>query len=454
MPLHPIPEGKKLRLVVEPGPQTLSGCVMAQPSKNYTTRYLLAAALAPGTSIVRNVATSEDSHMMQKCLLQMGVGITRAENGDLHIKGVGGHPVQPAEPINPGNAGAVLRFLLGTAALLPEAQFVTDRQDSLGKRPNADLLDALEQIGCKVRSRNGCLPISIRGGKLRGGTIRVNGENSSQFVSSLLFLAPLVGEPVGIHVIGRLVSRAPVRQTLEVMRKSGIEIDVDPSLTRFSVRPQSYQSGTYQVNGDWPGSAALLAAATATRSDVVVQGLYDDEQGERHAAQALSEMGAFIEQRETAGAREVHVKAGDLNGIDFDGDLATDAVLALMGAACFAKGRTRFHNVRNLRIKECDRISEPIAELRKIGVQCWEGHETGDPDRDAIVIDGNPAGYDGGITVNGRRDHRVIMLETIVGLGCRQGLVITEAEHVAKSYPEFFAHMTALGAKLHLEAEE
>src|SRR5690606_8159999 len=95
------------------------------------------------------------------------------------------------------------------------------------------------------------------------------------------------------------------------------------------------------------------------------------------------------------------VSNGDLTAIEFDGDLATDAVLALMGPACFARGRTRFYNVSNLRIKECDRISDPLTELRKIGVKCWEGKQVGDHDPDAIIIDGCPEGYEGGVTVDG-----------------------------------------------------
>jgi 3-phosphoshikimate 1-carboxyvinyltransferase len=78
----------------------------------------------------------------------------------------------------------------------------------------------------------------------------------------------------------------------------------------------------------------------------------------------------------------------------------------------------------NVRIKECDRISEPIAELQRIGVRCWEGKEVGDPDADAIIIEGSPEGYEGGIEVDGHADHRVIMLLTIVGMGCRRGLRI------------------------------
>ena len=454
--------GRRCRAVVLPSEQVLRGTVFAQPSKNYTTRYLLACGLANGWSRLHNVAESEDSLMMRRALQQMGVCVRESVRKtcggmSLDICGVNGRPrLSSGESINPGNAGAVLRFLLGIGALLPEVAFVTDRPDSLGKRPHGDLLEALEQLGCRCESQNGgYLPIVLRGGRLHGGVVSVSGVKSSQYLSALLFLAPLVGDPVEIGVRDRLVSRAPVRQTLEVIRSAGVQVTWSDDLTRFSVMPSSYRGGEYLVNGDWPGSAALLAAAAVAGDHVVVSGLADDNQGEKACLEVLSQMGAAVESLAgpRAASNEVHVRRRPLAGVEFDGDRATDAVLALVGAACLASGRSRFHNIANLRIKECDRIREPVAQLRRLGVRCWEGREIADRDPDTIVIDGNPEGYEGGIDVDGCGDHRVIMLLTVVGLRCRRGLTIHGAEHVAKSYPGFFRHMSQLGARIRLEPE-
>jgi 3-phosphoshikimate 1-carboxyvinyltransferase len=458
-PLEVIP-GRPCRAIVLPADAPLTGTIPAQPSKNYTTRYLLAAGLAKGWSKLRNVADSEDSFMMRRALQQMGVAIPPPaldSCGSLSISlcGVDGKPsLSSADPINPGNAGAVLRLLLGIGALLPEVTFITDRPDSLGKRPHGDLLEALSQLGCRCESRGGgYLPITLRGGSLKGGAVRVSGARSSQYLSSLLFLAPLVGEPVEVEVSDRLVSKAPVRQTVEVIRAAGGEIDCSEDLMRYSVRPSSYRCGEYMVNGDWPGSSAILAAAAVAGRSVTVTGLADDNQGEKACVEVLAQMGADIEFAAGLQSPTGEVRAGhaQLMGVEFDGDRATDSVLAMLGAACLAAGRSRFHNISNLRIKECDRISEPIAQLRRIGVACWEGREIGDSDPDSIVVDGDPHGYDGGLEVDGCRDHRVIMLLTIVGLRCRRGLTICGAEHVAKSYPWFFRHMSMLGAQVRLE---
>lgn len=444
--------------IIFPATHPLSGLITAQPSKNYTTRLLLVAALADGESIVRNCATSDDARAMQRCLRQLGASIDVvgvAEGGiaeTLRIRGVGGKPrLQDDSPIDVGNAGAVLRLLLGISALLPTAILQTNHVNSLGKRPNSDLLKSLDQLGCRSESREGMLPITLHGGRLHGGRIQVSGARSSQFLSSLLFLAPLVGEQVVIEVVDGLVSKAPVRQTLEVIGRAGVHVQAREDLLEFIIEPQQYQTGEYEVNGDWPGSAAILAAAAVTGGEVTIDALRPDEQGEKECIGVLQQMGAAI-RLDTASSRAiVNPARAPLRGINFDGDLATDAVLALIGAASLAAGRMRVHNVSNLRIKECDRISEPIQELRKLGVHCWEGREIGDSDPDAIVVEGEPAGYTGGVELDGRGDHRVIMMLSIAGLCCKHPVHIRGAHHIAKSYPAFFQHLVQLGAEVKLE---
>lgn len=448
---------------IAPQAQRLEGFIWAQPSKNYTTRYLLAAALANGTSIVHNVATSEDATALQRCLGALGAKLElrgRFSPGsagasdtriDAIVHGTGGKlALKNDAALEVGNAGAVLRFLLAVCATLPRVHFVTDRPESLGKRPNDDLLAALEQLGCRCESQQGRLPITLYGGNLRGGRVEISGARSSQFLSGLLFLGPLLSEPLQIVVTDKLVSRPPVLQTIEVLEQFGIRLEHSQDLREFRTWPQAYRAGEFEVNGDWPGSAAILAAAAVTGSTVTINGLHDDNQGEKLAAEVLRRMGARVT---FSDSHRVTLVGGPLHGVEFDGDLATDAVLALVGAACFARGRSRFYNIANLRIKECDRISEPIEQLRRIGVHVWEGREIGDPDPDAIVVEGNPEGYAGGIEVDGRGDHRVIMLLTIVGLRCRHGLRIRGAQHVAKSYPMFFEHLRQLGADIILSEE-
>ncbi|MUG64740.1 3-phosphoshikimate 1-carboxyvinyltransferase [Paenibacillus campinasensis] len=416
--------------------EKLSGEIGALSSKNYTTRYLLVAALAEGTSTIYYPAHSEDSDAMRRCIQDLGATIVEDDEKAV-ITGFGSAPRDVAE-LNVGNAGAVLRFLMGIAALSSEVKFVNTYPDSLGKRPHDDLIDALEQLGVQVEHHNGRLPITIRGGKPKGGRITVSGEVSSQYLSALLFLTPLLPEDSEITVTGDLKSKVVVGQTLEVLAQAGITIEAADDYTSFRVPgQQSYKAQVYTVQGDYPGSAAVLAAAAVTQSDVTIRNLSEDsKQGERAIIDVLRTMEVPL----THENGNVRVQGnGKLKALEFDGDTATDAVLAMVAAAVFAKGTSRFYNVENLRYKECDRITDYLTELAKAGAQVEERQAE-------IIVHGRPEGVEGGVEINAHYDHRVIMALTVVGLRSRQPIRIKDAHHVAKSYPQYFDHLQALGA--------
>lgn len=424
-------------VIVRPTPE-LTGEIGALSSKNYTTRYLLVAALAEGTSTVYYPAHSEDSDAMRRCIADLGAVLDEDEE-KIVITGFGRRPKDVKE-LNVGNAGAVLRFLMAIASLCPDVTFVNTYPDSLGKRPHDDLIKALGQLGVEVEHNEGRLPIRIRGGAPKGGKIRVSGAVSSQYLSALLFLTPLLDEDSEIEVLDDLKSKVVVGQTLEVLEQAGIVIHASGDYMHFRVPGrQSYQAKTYTVQGDYPGSAAILAAAAITKSDVKVHRLAErSKQGERAVVDVLQMMDVPL----THSDGTVHVRGnGRLRPVEFDGDAATDAVLAMVAAAVFADGTSRFYNVENLRYKECDRITDFLQELKKAGANVEERQAE-------IIVHGRPAGLEGGVEINAHYDHRVIMALTVVGLRCRQPLVIKDAHHVAKSYPQFFDHIGSLGASV------
>lgn len=427
-------------VTIHPCPR-LSGRIVPPSSKNYTARCLLVSALAEGASTILRPAVSDDAEAMRRGLETLGAQLRQIDDR-LHVEGFGRHP-RSGQTIDPGNAGAVVRFLMAVSAMTRETRFVTSHHDSLGRRPHADLLRSLEQLGCLTESEGagGRLPIVIRGGegRIHGGKVEVSGAISSQFLSGLLFLAPLIGEDVEIEVTHGLKSKPLIRTTLGVLDQAGIRVEARTDLEHFWVPGgQRYRPREWTVNGDWPGASALLAAAAVTVGDVEVLNLHDDDQGERLAFDILQKMGAPMEHIGTTVAKR---KSAPLRGIEIDGDQMTDAVLALAAAAAFAEGTTRFVNVENLRHKECDRITDFLAALREAGVR-------GEERRDELIIHGDPSGYAGGVTVWGRGDHRVIMALTVLGLRCASPITVTGAEHVAKSYPAFFADLRALGARI------
>ncbi|CAG7622371.1 3-phosphoshikimate 1-carboxyvinyltransferase [Paenibacillus allorhizosphaerae] len=431
-----------MKAVVKPTGR-LEGTINALSSKNYTTRYLLIGALADGTSTVYYPAHSEDSDAMRRCIRDLGADV-QEDDTKMTIRGFGKHPKHVKE-LNVGNAGAVLRFLMSTAAFCPEVTFINAYPNSLGKRPHDDLIDSLQQMGVQVEHNEGKLPITIRGGHPRGGKITVSGNVSSQFLSSLLFMTPLLEEDTEITVLHDLKSKVIVGQTLEVIAQAGITIEASDDLMYYKIPgKQKYAPQEYVVQGDYPGSAAILAAAAVTNSDVKVLRLAENsKQGERAVVDVLRAMGVNLTHENDV----VHVLGNQtLKAGEFDGDHFTDGVLAMVAAAVFAEGTSRFYNVENLRYKECDRITDFVTELRKAGADVEERQSE-------IIIRGRPQGVAGGVEINAHYDHRVIMALTIVGLRSEQGLIINDAHHVAKSYPQYFDHLLSLGAQIELVKE-
>jgi 3-phosphoshikimate 1-carboxyvinyltransferase len=428
-----------MRAIVKPT-ERLQGEINALSSKNYTTRYLLIGALAEGTSLIYHPAHSEDSDAMRRCIRDLGA-IVEEDHEKISITGFGRHP-RDIKELNVGNAGAVLRFLMSTAAFCPEVTFVNTYPQSLGKRPHNDLIDSLEQLGVKVTHNDGKLPITISGGSPRGGKITVSGNVSSQFLSSLLFMCPLLEEDSEIEVLHDLKSKVIVGQTLEVLELAGIQVEASEDLMSYRIKgKQQYTAQKYVVQGDYPGSAAILAAAAVTNSDVKIFRLAEQsKQGERAVVDVLKAMGVNLTHENGI----VHVLGNKLlKAGDFDGDHFTDGVLAMVAAAVFAEGTSRFYNVENLRYKECDRITDFLRELRKAGADVEETQSE-------IIVHGMPEGVAGGVEIDAHYDHRVIMALTVVGLRSKKGLVILDAHHVAKSYPQYFRHLLALGAQIEL----
>ncbi|RAP78079.1 3-phosphoshikimate 1-carboxyvinyltransferase [Paenibacillus montanisoli] len=424
-------------VLVTPTPK-LQGELQALSSKNYTTRYLLVAALAEGTSTIYYPAHSEDSDAMRRCIRDLGA-VIEEDDEKITITGFGRNPKDVKE-LDVGNAGAVLRFLMAIAALAPDVTFINRYPESLGKRPHDDLIDALGQIGVDVTHNDGKLPITIRGGAAKGGKIQVSGNVSSQFLSALLFLTPLLEDDSEIEVLHDLKSKVVVGQTLEVLTQAGIVIEASDDLMHYKVAGrQKYEAKKYVVQGDYPGSAAVLAAAAVTQSDVTLHRLEENsKQGER----AIIDVLRMMEVPLTHEIGIVRVQGnGKLKAVEFDGDKATDAVLAMVAAAVFAEGTSRFYDVENLRYKECDRITDYLNELRKAGANVEERQSE-------IIVHGRPEGVEGGVEINAHYDHRVIMALTVVGLRAKQPLRIRDAHHVAKSYPIFFDHLKALGANV------
>ncbi len=441
-----------------PGPGPVAPVTLRTPgAKYYTLRYLLAALLADGVSRVRNPARSDDTRVLLAALRALGADVAEenAEGTDgadgadgadddgawtLRIAGTGGRVRQPPGKTLPvGNAGAVLRMLLGIGALLPEITFTTDHPQSLGRRPNADLLAALTQLGVQSEANGpaGLLPITLRGGPPAGGAVTVSGARSSQYLSALLYLAPLLADGLRITVSDGLRSTDMARATLRVLGESGISVVAADDLRAFTIAGgQTYRAHDVTIPGDVPSAAALAVAALLMDQPARLVGLDGAQPEMAPLMVALAGLGASV----TLGDGALSVNGnGPLRGIRLDGDPLIDSVPVLVAAACFAEGESRFENVAHLRLKESDRIGDLCAELRRAGCDVQ-------PLDDGILVRGQPAGVAGGVTVDAHDDHRLAQALALVAPRSRDGLTITGADSVAKSYPTFFEDLRRLGA--------
>ena len=426
----------------------LTGTILPPSSKYHTLRYILAAVLARGTSTIFYPAISDDTDVLLQACTQLGATISTSSQADgrtiLTIQGASGllH-VQPHITIDVGNAGAVLRLLLGICALSPEAvTFTTTYPESLGRRPNADLLQALAQLGANVESRTteGTLPIRIQGGNLRGGKVNISGKKSSQYISSLLFLGPLLKEGLDIEIIDTLTSASFINLTIEILLQAGICVLTGERYRHYVVPGmQQYQSGDYIIPGDYPSAAALLAAVAIAKGEITLPNLQAGDADGEAILEALSKMGVHITRTEnTITARSYE----PLRGVLIDGNKTIDSVPVLATAACFASSPSHIYNVANLRFKESDRINDLATELNKAGCRVI-------PSADAIEI--HPAGPDGiigGVSLDAHSDHRLIEAFAALGLGSKHSVSISNAWHIAKSYPHFFHDLLDLGAKI------
>ena len=426
----------------------LSGTILPPSSKYHTLRYILAAFLAPGVSTIYYPAISDDTDVLLQACSQLGAHIQTEQHIDgrqiLSIRGTGGIlRALPNVVIDVGNAGAVLRLLLGICAVSHEAiTFTTPYPESLGRRPNAELLQALAQLGARVESqtRKGTLPIKIRGGKIHGGKVWISGKKSSQYISALLFLAPLLKDGLDIEIVDELTSASFLDLTVQILKEAGITVHTEKRYQHYVVPGlQQYLPKEYIIPGDYPSAAALLAAVAIAKGEITLANLQAGDTNGEAILKVFSEMGVHITRTGNTITAQSHVP---LQGIVIDGNKTIDSVPVIAAAACFANSPSRIYNVANLRLKESDRINDLSTELNKAGCRVI-------PFDDSIEI--YPTGLNGivgGVELDAHADHRLIEAFVVVGLGSNLPITIINAFHIAKSYPHFFEDLVSLGAKI------
>ena len=411
--------------MIEIIPHKLTNCEICVPgSKSITHRMLITAALSNGICILENCLESEDTLITQTALKQMGIVIDKL-NGKLVVKGTKGIFKSCSQQINLENSGTSMRLLAGVASM-GKGKYTLTGTKRMSERPIIDLLDALNQIGVVSHciKNNRCPPVEISGGQIKGGSVNINCSISSQYLSSLLLIAPYTQKGLEITVDKGLVSKPYVDITIDTMKKFGIDIQRNKYSFFKIAGQQIYKSGNYVVEPDCSQAGYFWAAAAITGTSVKVKKITQNSiQGDINFIKVLEKMGCSVSHV----ADGITVHGGKLTAIEVDMADMPDLVPTLAVIAAFAKGTTVIKNVGHLKAKESNRLDAVSTELYKMGITTKVYDEK-------LVING---GKPHKAKIDTYNDHRIAMSFAIAGLVV-PGIVIRDEKCVEKSFPEFW----------------
>ncbi|MDX1537848.1 3-phosphoshikimate 1-carboxyvinyltransferase [Arsukibacterium sp.] len=415
----------------------VAGEVHLPGSKSISNRVLLLAALAEGTTQITNLLDSDDIKHMLNALTALGISYKLSDcRSKCEVRGIGGlfnHP--HALTMFLGNAGTAMRPL--TAALAASNVNVTlTGEPRMYERPIGHLVDALRQWQADIRyiGSEKYPPLQIQGKPLQGGSMQIDGSISSQFLTAVLMVAPLLSGDSEIEIIGELVSKPYIDITLALMQRFGVTVQ-NEDYKRFIIGgSQQYRSpGSWLVEGDASSASYFLAAAAIKGGSIKVTGIGKHAvQGDIHFADALEAMGAEVEWADDY----IKVTRNTLTGIDRDYNAIPDAAMTIATTALFAKGPTVIRNVYNWRVKETDRLAAMATELRKVGAEVEEGHDYLKITPPEMLKHASIATYN---------DHRMAMCFSLVALSDTP-VTIEDPDCTAKTFPGYFALFQSLQA--------
>jgi 3-phosphoshikimate 1-carboxyvinyltransferase len=414
-------------LEINPLTKPVNARVTPPGSKSYTNRALPIAALASGESVITGALFSDDTKYMAQALRQLGVEVLEDEaDHRFTVRGTGGRLQGSSAPLFIGNSGTSARFLAPLVAL-GSSEYVIDGIEAMRQRPIQPLTDALNRLGSSVESiqGTGCPPIRIRANGVRGGTIRIRGDLSSQYLSGLLMSAPYFEHGLELEVEGDLVSKPYLEVTGQTMQAFGVPLEMQ-GFERFKVAPGRYKPTAYLVEPDASAASYLFAAAAITGGRMVVPGLGSSSlQGDLQFVRVLERMGCMVRMTETE--TEV-IGTETLRGLEeVDMSQISDTAQTLAAVAVFADRPTRVTGIGFIRRKETDRVGAVVRELQRLGINAIE-EEDGFIVHPGTVKPANVETYD---------DHRMAMSFALIGL-VQPGVTILDPKCTSKTFPNYW----------------
>ena len=269
-------------------------------------------------------------------------------------------------------------------------------------------------------------PVKITGKSLTGDTVTIDGSISSQFLTAVLMIAPLLKTDTNIQIEGELVSKPYIDITLNIMSRFGVEVENNDYQSFLVKGNQSYQAvDRYMVEGDASSASYFLAAGAIKGGEVTVHGVGKlSVQGDKYFADVLEKMGAEV----TWHDESITVKGKPLTAVDMDMNHIPDAAMTIATTALFAQGTTSIRNIYNWRVKETDRLSAMATELRKVGAIVEEGED---------YISVTPPESLTHAAIDTYNDHRIAMCFSLVALSDTP-VTINDPKCTAKTFPDYF----------------
>lgn len=417
-------------------PSHLKGNITAPASKSSMQRACAAALIRKGETVLSNPGISNDDKAALNIIQQLGA--TYEVKGDkIVVRSNGVKAV--GDTIDCHESGLSIRMFTSIAAL-SDKKITVRGSGSLSKRPMDFFDEVLPQLGVEIKSKNGYLPLEIKG-PLHPKNITVDGSLSSQYLTGLLF-AYAAADATNVSIkVNNLSSKPYVDLTLKVLEAYGLKVPENRNYEEFYFRGTSVNhqqpSINYTVEGDWSGGAFLLVGS-AIAGDVTVKGLdLSSTQADRAVLQALMDAGTNISIK----PEEMEIRESKLKAFQFNATDCPDLFPPLVALASYCEGTTVIQGANRLTHKESNRALTLQEEFGKMGVQIQLQD-------DVMLIEGNPNLK--GVEVSSHNDHRIAMATAVAGLKADKEIVVSGAEAVNKSYPQFWEHIKTLGAKVSL----
>ena len=424
--------------------RTLKGTVKLTPSKSISNRVLIINGLCAAPIPISNLATAHDTMLLQKLL--------RASEKILHAE----------------DAGTAFRFLTAYLAQKPGEWLLTGT-DRMKQRPVGPLVVALRKLGAEIifTEKENFPPLKITGTKLKGGTVEIDGDISSQFISALLMLAPTLEKGLKIILLGEVFSRPYIEMTLKLMNQFGIQHEWKEHV--ISIPQQIYKAATMSIENDWSAASYWYEMAVlADEVDLTIEGLKPNSiQGDSTIAEIMQQFGVETEFIQEGIRLTKKTLSSPIHPSPFTLQLSKKFshnfqshpdLVQTMAVTCVELGmEAEFTGVQNLRIKETDRLLALQNELRKIGVQMEISNFQTSSGQVEFRISRlsqdksdfkNP--HPSPFTFHTYDDHRMAM--SFVPLALKFGTIeIENPDVVKKSYPEFWDDMRSVGFEINVK---